>query len=122
MGLPLWKKKHILRRFRDPEVLGGYETHDYDDMIIQSDVQTTDNYATMGEDGDEPRQSLKMFSDCEICVADTTKGILGDQLWFQGKWFECRSSVLSENTFLRHYTSTFVECPVQNDPPELEVT
>lgn len=122
MGLPLWKKKHIIRRFHDPETVAGYVTQDYDDMVILSDVQTADKSASMGEDGDIPRQTLKMFSDSEVNVVDSVKGTPGDQLWFQGKWFECRSSVLSENTFLRHYTSTFIECPVQNDPPALEVT
>lgn len=121
MGLRLWKKPHILRRFTNPVSTGGYDFSGYEDIVIDSDIQTTDRSSTMGPDGDASVQRLKMFSDFEINVADEATGALGDLLWFQGKWFECRSSRLSENTFLKHWTSTFVQCKDQWAPPEGEV-
>lgn len=120
MGLALWKRKHILRRLVEPESSGGYVTEMTKDMVIKADVQTLSRRTTMGADGDYSVQEVKMFSDFEINVADQALGTMGDRLWFQGKWFECRSSRLSENTFLKHWTSTFVQCLNQEAPPDVE--
>lgn len=90
------------------------------DMVILADVQTLSRRTMTGPDGDYAVQEVKMFSDFEINVADQSLGTMGDRLWFQGKWFECRSSRLSENTFLKHWTSTFVQCLNQEAPPDVE--
>jgi len=122
MGLSLWKKAYILRRFRDSVASGGYMTSEYDDMTIKADVQTTDRSVSTDSDGDYALQHLKVFSDMEILVANEDKKTMADKLWFQGKWFECRSSRLSNNTFLAHWTSTFVQCLHQDPPPGSEVS
>ena len=51
-----------------------------------------------------------MFCDHKILVEDEHSQQKADRLWFQEKWFSCRSSRLSENTPLRHWTAEFVEC------------
>lgn len=117
MGLPLWKKKRLIRRYSLPTNVDGYQVPLSEDFYISADVQTTGNTSSTGEDGDISTQSLKVFTDTELKVADGMTGTFGDRLWFQGKWFECRSSRLSENTFLKHWTSTFVQCTNQEDPP-----
>lgn len=120
MGLSLWKRKHLLRRFTEPMLRDGYDTYECYDFAFKADVQTTSRVTNTFEDGDRNVQSLKVFSDLEIHVA-SQDGLPADMLWFQGKWFECRSSRLSENTFLKHWTSTFVQCLNQLEPPDLEV-
>lgn len=121
MGLGLWKRQRILRQFKEPVYSNGIQTYDYDDVVIMADVQTTDRSTTTGPDGDRSVQSLKVFCDFRVNVADQQSGMPGDMIWFQGKWFECRSSRLSENTFLSHWTSTFVQCLNQPEPPNEEV-
>lgn len=120
MGLSLWKRKHILRRKMDPVAYGGYVREDYQDILIMADIQTTDKSVSTGPDGDRSVQSLKMFCDFEVNTANRATGTRGDKVWHQGKWFECTSSRLSENTFLHHWTSTFVECLNQEEPPNVE--
>ena len=121
MGLPLWKKKRLIRRYSAPKAVDGYMVpSSHTDMYIKADVQTTDKSTSTGADGDITLQKLKVFTDSELCVADERTGIPGDRMWFQSRWFECRSSRLSENTFLKHWTSTFVECTNADDPPEEE--
>lgn len=117
MGLPLWKKKRLIRRYSAPELGGGYAVSDYKDIWVSADVQTTDRSVSTGADGDIGLQRLKVFTDSELHVANDRTGTPGDRMWFQGRWFECRSSRLSENTFLKHWTSTFVECTNADDVP-----
>jgi hypothetical protein len=117
MGLTLWKKKRLIRRYSEPVNVGGYQVPFSEDLYIMADVQTTGNTSTTGADGDISTQSLKVFTDTELRVAEERTGTRGDRLWFQGKWFECRSARLSENTFLKHWTCTFVQCTNQEEPP-----
>ena len=117
MGLPLWKKKRLIRRCTGTVEVDGYNVPGFEDLYMLADVQTMDNSVSTGLDGDIGLQKIKVFTDCEMKVA-SENGDLGDRIWFQGKWFECRSSRLSENTFLKHWTSTFVECTNAGDPPE----
>jgi hypothetical protein len=118
MGLRLWKKKRLIRRYSEPKAMNGYMVPaSHVDMYIMADVQTTDKSVSTGSDGDISLQKIKVFTETELKVADQN-GNPGDRIWFQEKWFECRSSKLSENTFLKHWTSTFVECTNADDPPE----
>lgn len=105
-----FKKPHTLRRYFSPIYERGYSTIPYEDIVLPMDVQTMENVSVTIEDGTRSVQQLKVFCDFEILVENQGTQQKGDRLWFQGKWFECKSSRLSENTPLRHWTSTFVEC------------
>ena len=121
MGIGLWKKPYTLRRFKGAVASGGYVTQDYEDMVVRLDIQTTDKSGTMSEFGDHTVQRIKVFTidkKTEIKPADEKSGTSGDWVWFQGKWFECRSARLSENTILHHWTCTFVELKNQMPPPK----
>lgn len=120
MPLGLWRKEHIIRRYSGcMEVQDGYAIPEsYNDMIILMDVQTTKKGHTTDESGDYTLQHLKAFSDDEVMTASEVGKQRADCLWYQGKWFECVSSVLSENTILRHYTSEWTQCLNQEDPPD----
>lgn len=117
MGLKLWKRKRILRRYTGSQMINGYEVTTHEDFFIYADVQTTDQSVSTGYDGDDATQKIKVFTDTQLNVARNR--LPGDKIWFQGRWFECRSTKLSENTFLKHWTSTFVECLNQEDAPEV---
>ena len=118
MGLQLWKKKRLLRRYEEPVAMAGYSIPaSHVDIYIQADIQTTDKSASTGSDGDISLQKIKVFTETELKIA-SENGTPGDRIWFQGKWFECRTTKLSENTFLKHWTSTCVECTNADDPPE----
>lgn len=115
--MDFFRKPHTLRRYMEPKIVRGYPSIPYEDLTFPMDVQTMEDAVITEGDGSRSVQRLKVFCDDEILVEDTAKKQKGDRIWFQGKWFECRSSRLSENTPLRHWTSTFVECPDQECGP-----
>lgn len=112
-----FKRRRILRRYGEQKYEDGYAVIDYEDMELLMDIQTTEATIKTDPDGRETIQKLKVFCDTEILTENTAKSQKADRVWFQGKWFDCISSRLSENTPLRHWTSTFVECLDQEDPP-----
>lgn len=111
-------RPQTIRRYSEPVIVRGYPTFPYSDLVFQMDVQTTDNVNATTPDGTISRQRLKVFCDDEICVENQAKQQKADRLFFKGKWFECVSCRLSENTMLRHYLATFVECLDQEEVPE----
>lgn len=113
-----FKKPRLIRRYSQPTNVQGYMVTPYEDMTILADVQTTEQTARTGADGTDSVQRLKVFCDEEILTENEHTQQKADRLWFQGKWFDCQSSRLSENTPLRHWTATFVECLDQDPPPD----
>lgn len=114
------KRKHLLRRFSAPQNTRGYISTPYSDYTFLADIQTLEDTSITTSDGTRSIQRLKVFCDEEILVENQANQQKGDRVWFQNKWFECKSCRLSENTPLRHYTATFVECLDQDNAPEEE--
>ena len=104
------KRPHTLRRYSEPVFVKGYSSIPYEDLTLPMDVQTLEDVVITTPDGSQSVQKLKVFCDSEIFVESEAKQQKADRLWFQNKWFECKSCRLSENTPLRHYTATFIEC------------
>ena len=104
------KRPHTLRRYSEPVYVKGYSSIPYEDLTLPMDVQTLEDVVITTPDGSKSVQKLKVFCDSEILVESEAKQQKADRLWFQNKWFECKSCKLSENTPLRHYTATFIEC------------
>ncbi len=115
-----FKKLHQLRRYSRPQIIQGYASTPYEDNMLPMDVQTLKNEVITTPDGSKSVQRLKVFCDSEIVVEDVICQQKADRLWFQGKWFECQSSILSDNTPLRHWTATFVECLDAEPGPETD--
>ncbi len=105
-----FKKPHTLRRYSSPIYERGYSTIPYEDLTFLMDIQTLEDEVITTPDGSRSVQKLKVFCDSEILVESEANQQKADRVWFQNKWFECRSSRLSENTPLRHWTATFIEC------------
>ena len=114
------KRPHTLRRYSEPVFVKGYSSIPYEDLTLPMDVQTLEDVVITTPDGSKSVQKLKVFCDSEIFVESEAKQQKADRLWFQNKWFECKSCRLSENTPLRHYTATFIECLDQEPPNDAE--
>lgn len=104
------KRSYKIRRYSQPVYIKGYSSIPYEDLTFPMDIQTLEDIVKTTADGSKSVQQLKIFCDFEILLENQAKQQKADRLWFQGKWFECQSCRLSENTPLRHYTATFVEC------------
>ncbi len=112
-----FKKPYTLRRYSVPVYIRGHTSVPYQDLQFLMDVQTEEDTVKMDTDGAKSGQKLKVFCDSPLLVEDAGRQQKADRLWFQGKWFSCQNSRLSENTVLRHYTAAFAECPDQEAPP-----
>lgn len=117
--MKFFKRKRLLRRYGTPTNVNGYMNIPSNDILLMCDVQTTDDLVITTADGSRSIQRLKVFCDEQILIEDTEHEQKADRLWFQEKWFDCRSCRLSENTPLRHYTATFVECINQESAPNI---
>lgn len=114
------KRQHLLRRYSKPEIIRGYSSIPYEDKTLPMDIQTLEDMVITTADGSKSIQRLKVFCDSIILVENEEKQQKADRLWFQDKWFECKSSRLSENTPLKHWTATFVEClDIEKGPLEI---
>lgn len=69
MGLPLWKKKRLVRRCTGTVETDGYNVPAFENLYMLADVQTMDNSVSTGLDGDIGLQKIKVFTDCEMKVA-----------------------------------------------------
>ena len=114
------KRNYRLRRFLEPELVKGYFSIPYEDKTLPMDIQTLEDEVETTQEGRRSIQRLRVFCDFEILVEDDEKKQKADRVWFQGKWFECQSSRLSENTPLRHWTARFVQCLDSEPGPEEE--
>lgn len=114
-----FKKPYVVRRYFKPVYIHGYLSSSYEDLKIFMDVQTMEDTIQTEQDGAKSIQKLKVFCDWKLLIENVGEQQKSDHLYFQGKWFACQSSKLSENTLLRHYTAIFVECLDQEEKPEL---
>lgn len=114
-----FKKQKQIKRYSEPTNIKGYISIPYETLTFPMDVQTLEDVVITTPDGSRSVQQLKVFCDSEILIENEEKQQKADRIWFQDKWFECKSCRLSENTPLRHYTATFIEC-LDNEPgPEV---
>ena len=116
MGISLWKKRRILRRYGDTTYVDGYNVYSHTDYAIMVDVQEQADPQQNRENGKEAFRRLTTYGDSKIKTSKDN--VLADWLWYKDRWYECIDSVLTENTWLRHYTSQFIECGTQDAPPD----
>ena len=118
--MKFFKHPYLLRRYGKPDIIQGYASLPYQDHLFLLDIQTLKNEVSITEDGAKSVQQIKVFCESEILTENKTRQQKADRIWFQDKWFECRSSRLSENTPLRHWTAVFVECLDVEPAPNLD--
>jgi len=106
-----FRKPYKVRRYSAPKIVEGYIGYDFEDITLRMDIQTMSDDVITTPDGQESVKRIKAFCDKPILVRDSDKQQRADRVIFDGVWFECKSSRLSENTPLRHYTAIFTEVP-----------
>ena len=126
MAIGLFKKPYILRRHGEQTVVNGYASAAYADMTVRLNVQPQPPDRFEGrEEGDAVVKHLKSWGSARLTAADEINGIPGDCLYYNGVWFECKSSVMWDHTLLAHYQSDFVILPADKQfppPSESDVT
>lgn len=115
-----FKKPKLIRRYLEPVNVRGYISIPFKNLTLLMDVQTLKDEVITTPDGEKSVQMLKVFCDEELLVENVSRKQKADRLWFQNKWFACRSCRLSENTPLIHYTATFAELLDCDEAPDHE--
>lgn len=114
--MPFFGEYYTLRRFEKEKIVNGYASMGYKDTTVFLDVQTLSDDEMVEEGGSRDKWVLKTFGDFPIRCSKQEEGVKSDQLFYEGRWFECSSSRCSRNTILNHWTSTFVLIPANTEP------
>jgi hypothetical protein len=116
----LFKRKYTLRHYEPQTITDGYASASYTDATVRLDVQPLSPDELMAiPEGERTVKRIKSFGPEPLTSADEYKHIPGDRLFYQGYWYECKSSVMWDHTLLSHYRSEFViyPCTEQEEPP-----
>ena len=109
-GLGIFRRKFVIRRFGEDEIIVGYAHATYEDTETSLNVQplSADELAALPE-GERRTKRLKAYGDLTFTTADQSTGRRGDWLLYYGHWYECVSSLGWDHTILSHCKSEFVE-------------
>jgi len=125
MGIGLFKKPRIVRKYGEQTIVDGYASASYEDCVLRLDIQqlSSDELRALPE-GERTVKRVKSYGGGKLTAADDAKGIRGDMVFYRDQWYECVSSFLFENTFLKYYRSEFVLVPhkKQPEPPLMPIT
>ena len=119
----LFKKPYTVRQHKAQTVVNGYASAPYADTVMRLNVQPLSSDELLAlPDGERTVKRVKSFGPDRLTAADEFDGIPGDRLFYNGRWWECTSSVMWDHTILAHYRSDFVILPQreQTDAPTLE--
>lgn len=119
--MPFFGDNYTLRRYGKDEIINGYPTAGHEDVTVFLDVQTMSDDEVVEAGGSRDKMMLKTFGDFPIHCSKQEEGVQSDQLFYEGRWFECVSSRLSKNTIIRHWTSTFELIPASTNSRPVEL-
>ena len=112
MYIGLFKRPRIVRSYGKQELSGGHAYAPYKDSEKRLDVQQlSPNEMQALPEGDRTVKRVKTYGPDRLTAADEYSGTPGDRLHYQGYWYECKSSVLADNTPIGQYRSEFVILP-----------
>jgi hypothetical protein len=118
VNIRLFKKKYTLRSYEPQKIVKGHATAPYSDVIVSLNVQPlkADEMLALPE-GERTTKRIKSFGPDMLTAADKYTSSPGDRLFYNGKWYECESSVDWNHTMLSHFRSEFVILKDQEPPP-----
>lgn len=116
MGLGIFRRAFVVRRFGEENIVDGYGVSGYKDFIASLNVQplNKDELQALPE-GENTVKRMKAFGDLVFHTADRAAGRRADWLFYQGRmdpdghWYECASSLGWDHTIVGHCRSEFVQ-------------
>ena len=96
MGLGIFRRAFVVRRFGEENIVDGYGVSGYKDFITSLNVQplSKDELQALPE-GENTVKRMKAFGDLVFHTADRSAGRRADWLFYQGRmdpeghWYEC---------------------------------
>ena len=116
MGIGIFRRKYIVRRFKPQEIVNGYALSAYEDIITPLNVQplSADELQALPE-GERRFRRLKSFGSLQLAAANQQQGSPGDWLYYRGEWYKCVSAVSWRHTILSHCKAEFAAV-AETDP------
>lgn len=116
MGIGIFRRAFVVRRFGEEHIVDGYGVVGWKDMITSLNVQplSKDELQALPE-GQNTVKRMKAFGNLVFNTASQSSGRRGDWLFYQGSmgpeghWYECVSSLGWDHTMLGHCRSEFVQ-------------
>lgn len=121
--LSLFKSKYIARRYGEQTFVNGYETSPHTDFAVWLNVQPL----TSGElqalpEGERSIKRYKAFGGGVLKSADVKAGTKGDLVFYDGEWYEVRSSNQWRHiSILAHNYTELVLVDKRPEAPDMEV-
>lgn len=111
----IFKKTYKVRTFGEQKKINGYAVSNSSETTALLNVQPlSPNELQALPEGERTIKRIKAFGSFPFTSANQYTGQQGDQLFYMGHWFECKSSVEWDHTMLAHYRSEFVILPETN--------
>lgn len=121
-----FKHQYVARRLEPDTNCGGYSAPGgHEDFLVTLNVQplSSDELQALPE-GERTVKRIKSIGETKFKPADEETGTEGDRLYYDGKWYECKSCQTWDHTLLAHTEAEFVEMAPGSEgigPPEVEV-
>lgn len=121
-----FKHQYVARRLKPDTNCGGYSAPGgHEDFLVTLNVQplSSDELQALPE-GERTVKRIKSIGETKFKPADEETGTEGDRLYYDGKWYECKSCQTWDHTLLAHTEAEFVEMAPGSEgigPPEVEV-
>jgi len=123
MVIGLFKKTYIVKKFGQQNIDGGYQSYTHTEIPVKLNVQPLSvNDLQALPEGSRTVKRVKSYGPDKLTSVDDMNNIPGDWLFYNGYWYECKSSVVWDHTPLSHYRSEFVILPENKQEPPPEVT
>lgn len=109
MATGIFRRPYTVRRRGEQRIIDGYAVRDSSDFTAMLNVQplSADELLALPE-GERTVRRVKAFGADGLISADEHGGRPGDLLYYDGRWYECKTCVHWLHTPLAHYESEFV--------------
>ena len=99
MGLTIFRREFVVRRFGKEEIVDGYGTAPYKDTVEVLNVQplSMSELVTL-PDGIRRSKNIRAIGQVQIRTADDRAGTLADRIFYNGEWYECTGADIWGNT------------------------
>jgi hypothetical protein len=118
MNIGIFRRPYIIRRRGEQRIVNGYATSDYTDFTVNLNVQPLSAKELLVlPEGSRTVKRVKSFGSDALISADEHSQTPGDNLFYDGEWYECVKCVHWLHTPLSHYEAEFVLLSGQSAPP-----
>lgn len=109
MGIGMFRRPYTIRRRGEQKIVNGYAVGGGSEFTAKLNIQPLSAKELLAlPEGERSIARVKTRGADALVSADEHSRTLGDLLYFEGRWYECKSCIHWLNTPLTHYEAEFV--------------